>query len=175
MPRIPVLLLAVLFAAILWPGCTFVTDPPKEVEGWKPIYGQTAALQNIYAGPPEPMGTAGKIYLRSPYIFINDVAKGIHVVDNSNPTNPVKVAFIHIPMNVDLAIKNQVLYADNGPDLVAIDITNLQSVQVLKRIPGLFPSAQYPPQTGWFECYDPTQGAIIGWEKTTLYEPECRR
>ena len=32
----------------------------------------------------------GKIYLYDKYLYINDKGWGIHIYDNSNPTNPVK-------------------------------------------------------------------------------------
>lgn len=174
-PRFSFSLLAVLWAVWVLPGCNIVPDPPKEIEGWKPIYGDNVSARNIYAGAPETVMNPGKIYLRNPHIFLNDIGRGIHVIDNTNPSAPVKIAFIHIPLNVDMAVKNQVLYADNGSDLVALDITQPTAVTVLERIPNLFPVNHFPPFEGWFECYEETRGVIVGWEKATLYEPECYR
>lgn len=157
------------------PGCDWVEDPPKEVDGWKPMYGDASQLENIFAGAPESLITPGKIYLLGTTVFINDVARGILVVNNSDPRNPQAVSFIHIPLNVDLAVKGNVLYADNGPDLVAIDITNPLQVNVLKRISSVFDPSNFPPQEGWFECVDPTKGIVLGWEPATLEKPECFR
>ena len=64
----------------------------------------------------------GKIYFKEGYIFINEELKGIHVIDNRNPENPQNIGFIEIPGNVDIAIKNNTLYADSYIDLGAIDI-----------------------------------------------------
>ena len=48
---------------------------------------------------------AGKIYVYSDYIFVNDV-QGIHIIDNTNPRFPKKIKFITIPGNEDISVKN---------------------------------------------------------------------
>ena len=45
---------------------------------------------------PKEIVESGKIYVYQDYIFVNDKYKGIHVIDNSNPVTPVKIAFISI-------------------------------------------------------------------------------
>ena len=60
----------------------------------------------------------GKIYFKDNYIFINEVSKGIHIIDNANPSNPENVGFINIPGNVDIAIKENILYADSYIDVL---------------------------------------------------------
>lgn len=156
-------------------GCDWVQQPPKEVEGWKPIYGTSEQVRNIYSDLPQTMVNPGKIYLYNSYIFINDVGKGIHVVDNSNPSSPTKIAFLNIPTNVDMAVKNQVMYVDNGTDLVALDITDPTNISEIKRIENVLDAPEFPPYSGYFECYDPTKGVVIGWTQTMLESPECYR
>ena len=58
------------------------------------------------------------------YIFLNEVNKGVHIIDNSNPAKPSIKAFINIPGNVDIAVKGSTLYADLFADLVVVDISN---------------------------------------------------
>ena len=65
--------------------------------------------------------------------------RGIHVINNANPSQPVNVAFIDIPGNMDMAVKGNILYADLYTDLVAIDITDPLNVKVKKVIEGVFP------------------------------------
>jgi hypothetical protein len=109
-------------------------------------------------------------------LFINELGKGIHVINNQNPSNPQPVAFISVPGNADIAVKGDVLYADNATDLVSLDISNPLQVRVLHRVENAFPSEMYPPHTGvFFQCVDKTKGAVVGWEKTTLENPKCRR
>src|SRR5689334_6664328 len=90
-----------------------------------PVYKTTQEVRNnIKSGPAQPVEHPGKIYIQGQYIFLNDIDKGIHVIDNSNPSQPQQVAFINIPGNMDLAVKGNILYADLYTDLVAIDISN---------------------------------------------------
>ncbi len=51
----------------------------------------------------------GKIYFKDGYIFVNENAKGIHIIDNKNPRDPKNIGFIEIPGNVDMAIKGNIL------------------------------------------------------------------
>lgn len=81
----------------------------------------------------------GKIYFYNNYILINELREGIHIIDNSEPTNPMNVGFIEIKGNVDMAVKNNILYADNFMDLLAIDITNPLAPVQLSREQDVFP------------------------------------
>lgn len=80
----------------------------------------------------------GKIYFKDQYMYINEYQKGIHIVDLSDLSNPTQKAFIHIPGNVDMAIKGNVLYADSYIDLVLVDISNPEQPSELKRIKEMF-------------------------------------
>lgn len=86
----------------------------------------------------EELVKPGKIYFKDQYMYINEYRKGIHVVDLSDPSKPVLKAFMEIPGNVDMAIKDNVLYADSYVDLVLIDITNPVQPAEIKRIQDLF-------------------------------------
>ena len=149
-----------------------------EVEGYKPVYVPTAEARVIKGLPPKDIVTQGKIYVKGNYIFIGDVNLGVHVVDNTDPRNPKKIAFIQIYGNHDIAVKEDILYADNLDDLVALDISDLQNPRVVKRIEKVyrFPNQQYPenlPFHTWFECPDPSKGIVVGWIPATLQNPEC--
>jgi hypothetical protein len=130
---------------------------------------------------PQELDTPGKIYIKDNYLFINEVNKGIHIHDNSDPAQPVNLGFISIPGNKDLAIKDDILYADSYTDLVAIDISNPAAAVEVDRINDVFP--YYPEEGAWdmgfyysyttYEEVDPEKGLVIGWEKTdtkTTYE-----
>ena len=100
-------------------------------------YGELAA--SVASEHPRALTSPGKLYFKDQYLFVNEVSKGIHIIDNSDPAAPQKISFINIPGNVDLAIKGNVLYADNYSDLVAIDLNNIASGMVTKRISSVFP------------------------------------
>ncbi len=63
----------------------------------------------------------GKIYVKDDMILINEMGKGIHLVFNENPAAPKKVGFIKIPGNIDVAVKGDIIYADNYMDLVTLN------------------------------------------------------
>ena len=111
---------------------------------FQPLYKTTAqARANIKSNSPRAVANPGKIYIKGNYIFLNEVNKGIHVIDNSNAASPVNAAFIDLPGNVDIAVKDNILYADFYTDLVAIDISNPLNVSVIKFVPHVFPERYY--------------------------------
>jgi hypothetical protein len=114
---------------------------------------------------PQELKKPGKIYFKDNYIFINEFFKGIHVIDNNDPSKPVSKGFIDIPGNVDIAIKENILYADSYIDLVAIDISNMNDIKETYRIKNVFPYA-VPPKDVEFttEWIDQSKGVVIRWE-----------
>lgn len=75
----------------------------------------------------------GKIYFYQNYLFINEQGLGIHIYDNSDPKSPSYVTFYNIPGNFDIAIKDDVLYADNPLYLMAIDIEDINNPTIQSR------------------------------------------
>ena len=162
-------------------GCfDFSTESnrPEQVEGLIPIYFEGDDVTTIQSLPEQPIEKLGKIYYKAPYIFINESFKGIHVVDNSDPANPQKIAFIDIPGNRDISIKGNRMYVDNFQDLVVLDITDIHNVSVVSRLEGRyeFGDGDYPENyRGYFECVDANRGKIIGWTTATIDNPKCWR
>ena len=91
----------------------------------------------------------GKIYIYNDYLFINEPNKGIHIYNNTNPNNPVNISFLQIPGNIDLAVHNNILYADSYIDLLAFDITAINNIKLVKRTPEVFKQflIQYAKET----------------------------
>lgn len=146
--------------------------------GVRPIYAELDRWDEIISLPPQPVENLGKIYYKDPFLYVNERFKGIHVYDNSDPANPVPLAFIQIFGSEDIAIKDNILYADNYTDLVAIDISDIYNVVVVDREEGLYSrdAKAYPEGfSGYFECVDPSRGLVIGWEEAELVHPECLR
>ncbi len=137
---------------------------------YKPVLFKKSDLaSSIYTLPASDFSNPGKIYIYGNYIYLVDLYTGIHVIDNQNSANPTKTGFIHIPGVVDLAIRNQVLYADNAIDLVAIDISNFPEIRVTERLEAIFPE-HTPPDLEWiphaYSSYNrPANTVIVGWVK----------
>lgn len=101
----------------------------------------------------QPLEEIGKIYIKEHLIFLNEFGKGIHVINNRNPFKPEIVSFINIPGNVDIAIRDNVLYADSYTDLVVIDISHPTDISEIKRIKNIFPDIPLP--SSFLEALDP--------------------
>jgi hypothetical protein len=135
---------------------------------YQPVYKTTAQVKaDIKSNAPKEVENPGKIVILGRYIFLNEVDKGIHVIDNNNPSSPKNVAFIDIPGNMDLAVKGNSLYADLYTDLVTLDISNPLNVVVKKYNEGVFPFRAYG--NGF---YADSSKIIVDWVKrdTTLVE-----
>jgi len=112
----------------------------------------------------------GKIYFKDSHMYINEYQEGIHVVDLSDPGNPQTAAFISIPGNVDMAIRNHVLYADSYIDLLVIDISNPLQPTLIQRIEKLFEYVIPPYDYDYpLADIDEEKGVITGYniEKIT--------
>ncbi|HMO62173.1 MAG TPA: hypothetical protein PKC39_07990 [Ferruginibacter sp.] len=135
----------VLLLLGLLQGCT--KDSCRRIYQYStftPVYKtKEAVLLDIKSHPAKNIQSPGKIVLLGNYIFLNDINKGIHIIDNSNPAAPVNKAFIDIPGNVDIAIKGNTLYADLYADLVEIDISNVLNVKLLKVVKHVFSERFY--------------------------------
>jgi hypothetical protein len=117
----------------------------------------------------QPLRTTGKIYIYGNYILVNEKFKGIHVIDNSNPESPQNLAFLHIDGCIDMAMKNNILYADNAVDLIALKTTdNFVSVQITSRIKNIFPETESPDRywsTDNVNHFRPKNGILVAWKK----------
>jgi hypothetical protein len=160
-------------------GCIVEPDVPTfpagEVEGYIPLYvgDQDAAISFI---TPQPVRQPGKIYTISGYLLINEKNKGIHVFNNSDPSNPVPVGFLKMFGNTEMAIRGNVLYADHLTDLVALDIKDWNNISELSRLKQEHWYQEFPPTTGvYFTCIDKSKGVVMGWELATLKNPKCYR
>ena len=153
-----------------------MVEIPEETLGLAPIYGEeTDKLIQIM--DPQPIVSLYKIYYKAPYIYAGEAGRGVHIIDNSEPSAPEKIAFLQILGNSDVAIKDNYLYANYENELVTIDISDLDNIEVVSRLENVFDKfvGDIFPEgySGFFECVDPTKGTVIGWSEQILIEPQC--
>ena len=147
------------------------------IDGWKPVYQGEADL-TVSSSPAQSIQEAGKIYKYGPYILVGETGQGIHVFDNNDPSNPTGIAFINVPLNEDMAIRNDVMFVDVGRDVVAVDVSDWAYVQEIGRLSGIYnrSDALYPEGLfGHFECVDTSRGVAVDWVFEELVNPKCRR
>lgn len=127
--------------AMLFLGLMSCQDKCKQVRTYrttKPKQISFKVLEQSVKNTTAELVQPGKIYVKDNYLFINEIKKGIHVIDNSNPASPKFISFINIPGNVDMAVVDNILYADSYSDMVVIDITDPTKVTEVNRVKKVF-------------------------------------
>ncbi|MEM6298704.1 MAG: hypothetical protein AAF740_08470 [Bacteroidota bacterium] len=115
-----------------------------------------------------PLETPGKLYTYGAYIFLNERYEGIHFIDNRDRSNPQRIGFFRIPGNLDMAVKQGQLYADNGTDMLVIDLRDPASPEVVRRVPSVFPELPPPDlrniPTAYLPNERPENTVIVAWK-----------
>ncbi len=152
-------------------------ESPAEIDGWAPVYAKDGNAAVISSENPRQIVKSGKIYVKGNMLYQVEVGSGIHVIDITDRNNPRKVKFINVVGAQEMAIMNDLLYTNNVNDLVVVDILDINNVKLIDRVEGMFHMVDptLPPSSGYFECIDPKQGVVVGWEQKVLYNPVCRK
>lgn len=164
---------ALLASAVLMPGC--VNDKCKMTFSYmrySPVYMSPTEFRNsVQLTGVQDLKHPGKIFAIGNYLYVNEMAKGIHIIDNKNPRNPVKVGFIKIPGNYDLAIENNLLYADASVDLLVFDLSNPAQPTLANRVENTFPHMLN--YNGYVA--DASKGIVVEWAEEKVVEqlPSC--
>lgn len=150
----------------------------REVEGRKPVYIQyTSDL--IGSGEPRSIFKLENVIVYREYILVVEVLQGVHVINNSDPTNPQAVAFWTVPGIRNFTIANNTLFVPIVDKLISIDINDIQNIKVLAIQEGFFEEFdgnEFPEDyVGSFECIDPSKGIVLSWEPAVLFDPQCWR
>lgn len=162
-------LLAFILASVVLTGCNENCTVYNRYSYYEPVVTTMAEIRTeTKFVPAKGINSAGKIYLKDNYLFINEPGKGIHFFDNSIPTLPVSVGFLNIPGNFDLAISGNTLYADSYTDLVAFDISDKSQVHEVSRLKDFFD----PSPSSFFL----DSGFVTDWlkiDEVDIYESAC--
>jgi len=153
-------------------SCTDDCDSKLFYTYLAPVYMTTEEIRSSFEfREPADLSRPGKIYLYGSYLFVNESGKGVHIINNSDRKNPVSIGFVNIPGNYDMAVKGNILYADNYVDLLAIDISNVNDIKMVKRLEGVF-NEHYYLDFG----LNNQESVVIAYEEidTVWYDnPEC--
>lgn len=137
-----VLLIICVFSSCLRPE----SNPSWEENQYKPVLLQRSVFEkSIVLENPQPIIKSGKIYIKGNLMFINDVNKGFHVYDYSDPKNPVRLQFIKVPGATDLAIIDDIIYINQAVDLVTITYNSeTKKIDITNRNKNVFPQKKSP-------------------------------
>jgi hypothetical protein len=185
----PLTLLILAFLSLTFTACLDddCTERRVFVE-FEPIYVQPEEFRvDISFVENRALQNTGKIYFYNNLILINELYEGVHIIDNADPANPQKLGFIHIPGNLDVAIKDGNLYADNYVDLLTIDINDIKNPQIICRDEEVFGLYNYVQSLGYYvrmratersmtiDCSDPNfgdnnfnRGGVVFWADDAL-------
>lgn len=110
----------------------------------------------------------GKICFYNGYLYISDSGKGIHIIDNTNPSNPQNVGYIELIGNYDITVRDDLLYADALIDLVWFDVSNPSNPVLKGRLENAFPEVLPPVENEYGYdyglCYNSKENEIVvGW------------
>ncbi len=165
-PRLRSGLALVASLLLLGTACSDNVEITHRYTFMRPVYTSTAEIRNSFAvEAPRTLTGTGKIYYRAPYVFVNQPGEGVHIINNTDPANPVNEKFINIPGNFDLAVQGNILYADSYIDLLAIDISNVNSVRIAERVEGAFPA-----YNSWGFSWNEATGVVTRWEEDEAVE-----
>lgn len=128
----------------------------------------------VAVSEPVPIIESGKIYAYKNYIFVNDVYRGFHILDNTNPSAPENIGFIKLEGNNDISIKDDRLFADSYGDLVVMDISDIKNIKFAKRMENAIYQifwctvgfdVEWPEADAFdYSDFDANRDALTGWE-----------
>lgn len=139
--------------------------------GYSPVLMERSDLEKSVKGiaPLNAMENPGKIYIKGTRLFVVEKYSGIHVINNEDPSAPKMVKFITIPGVVDIAVKGDILYADNAVDLVGINISNMDKIRVQSRVKNVFPELIHPElryiPSEFRQGNRPANTVIVNWKR----------
>lgn len=134
-------------------------------QSWEDFTGSSVA------NAPQELVSPGKIWVYNEYLLIAESGKGIHIIDNGNPANPQFVGFIPILGNVDMAVRDNILYADSYNHLLAYDISDPTQVRGIGGAESVFLNYEIY----YDQSYDPTLGIVVDWNERTMTRTISRR
>ena len=103
------------------------------------IYGDLDAVRNQPLNSSvRAVNNPGKIFVGTDFILLGEEEHGVHVIDNTDVSNPQFTNFINIPGNREFFVKDHYLYAESFYDVLKIDLTDLNNVQLIGRVNNLF-------------------------------------
>ena len=156
---IPFLLLILLFNSCWY--CSDCGDVGPQ-DSYEPVIMERTAFENsVKSLPAQNIIKSGKIYIKDNLMFINEVNKGFHVYNYSNPENPIRIGFIQILGATDLAIRDNIVYINQAVDLVTLEYNPANNSIVIKqRNKDVFPQKVSP--NGW-GTYTNENQIVVDW------------
>jgi hypothetical protein len=142
-----VLIIFLFLMSFLFKSCSWPEDEYQDP--FTPVTLDRVAFENsVKSLPNQNIVKSGKIYIKDNLMFINEVNKGFHVYDYTNPETPIRIGFIQILGATDLAIRDNMVYINQAVDLVTLEYNPSNNSIVIKhRNKNVFPQKPSPNGT----------------------------
>jgi len=147
--------------------CPFLVDCDDDIidptfSRYEPILLDRNDFENsVSLKDPISISTSGKIYIKDDLLFINEIHKGFHIYDNSDPTSPTPIKFLEVPGSTDLAIRENMIYINQATDLIALEYDTTDGITLTKRVVNVFPELRSPD--GFLSYNIPENNVVVGW------------
>ncbi|OYQ48939.1 hypothetical protein CHU92_00535 [Flavobacterium cyanobacteriorum] len=126
------------------------------------VMERTAFENAVSIMPAMPVQKAGKIYVYGNYLFVNDVNKGFHIYNYSNPSSPQPLGFLAAPGSTDMAIRDNIFFINQATDLVTLAYnTDSNTITITKRNRNVFPAMRSPDE---FDGQVTDSQVIVDWQ-----------
>ena len=134
---------------------------------YEPVMMTRAEMEaSVTLLPAKPIKTPGKIWVYNTFILVIEQYRGIHIINNSDPNNPINAGFIRIEGCTDLAVNNGIVYANNAVDLIGVKgSSSFESFEVVSRTRNALPMVASPEPWGdWYFLNQlPPDMIIVRW------------
>ena len=152
-----VLLLTLIFSVSFLSSCVDNCTNETGYTLYTPVYQTTQEVRDAFGYvEPREINEPGRLYFKDGFMYINEAGKGIHVVDNTDPSQPKNIGFINIPGNFDLAAKGEYMYVDSYIDLIVLNISDPENIEMVTRLESVFGDYNI-----WQGRYNETEQVII--------------
>lgn len=132
-------LIVPILALLTLQSCSDECTETIQYISYEPVIANLDSLRGTFEIlDAQPMEQPGKIYFYNGYLFISELKKGVHIIDNRDPSNPQPTKFIKVLGNQDMAVKGNRLYLDNYLDLLTVDISNPTQPSLTSRTEAVF-------------------------------------
>jgi len=153
-----------LIIGFIFYSCTDECETTTTYWAQIPVFETTESIRSAFEiQEHRAINEPGRIYYKDGYVFINEVGKGFHVIDNRNPANPQKINFVNIPGNYDLAAKGDFMYVDSYVDLLVLDISKPNDIKQLNRLNSVFAGYHHYAHT-----FSEDQGILVEWKDSLV-------
>ncbi len=154
-----IVLLFLSFTSCFYNDDNVIPQPTSSFEATTMLRSELEA--SIVLQDAKPITETGKIYVKGQYLFINEPYVGFHIINNTDPSNPVVEKFLVTPGATDLIFKDNSFYINQAVDLVALKFNaSFDGVIETQRVENIFPQLLSPD--GFF----PNVGSneiVINW------------